>query len=202
MSYHKFRPGHWNKAERDAFEQRWLLQRMAHTWSTDDAPCRCTGCGAKYGPGNAVRRCKARKKPNRWRMHLRRAMNHARYPAAPPIVRNAEWIKTQLANIEHEVKWTKGTDHPSFWKYHRLARRYRRLMRDWWQLPSAEVQKLIFRESFDRDAYAGTFTRKRNQLLATVAKTQRRTIQDEGCTYTFNPDAQWKGLPLFTEGTV
>jgi len=186
----------WTKAEYDSFKHQWLLERMAHTWSDEASVTRCTLCGAKYSSTTYKRLCKKRRKPNRWRMHFSRAVLHAQYPPEKPVTRDAGWIVAQLAEIRREVSRDERFETDlRFWKYHRLARRYRRLMREWWQLPTVQVVPL----TPNHDTFGADLTRRRNKLLRQVQANQSRTVKDHNCVYTFKADARWNGAPLFTE---
>lgn len=190
------------KAEIDAFTRRWLLERQAHTWG-EEVPTRCTRCGVKYSRQATARVCKARRRPNRWRVHLRRAWHRAQCPpeGRPKDLHTPAWWGRELAAIRAEVRRVPELqpDHPrygAFWQYHRLARRYRRALRELWKLPSPPNLS----DGSPPDRWSGTITRQRNELLKEARRTQARVIVRKGCKYVFYADAVGAdGRPLFTE---
>jgi hypothetical protein len=193
---------HWTQREQAAFEAKWLVQRMPHAWS-EDAPTRCTRCGAKFSPTSQGRRCPKRRKPNRWRVHLRRALHIAMYTPdhRPKDLGTAAYWLRELSYIRGEIKRVPELqpDHPRFgqyWKYHRLARRHRRALRELWRLPVVGLAD----EGIPADRWAGSLTAARNKLLREARATQARRITRGGCVYTFRADAVFENRPLFTEG--
>lgn len=179
------------------FQRRWLFERMPHDWD-DAAPTRCRRCGVKFGPQAAKRICPKRRKPNRWRMHCQRAMYTLRQQRPQDLHTPAWWLR-ELSAIRGEVKRIPELqpDHPrygAFWQYHKLARRYRRALREIWRVPGP----LATSDDLPPDTFGGAVTRRRNALLREARETQRAVIRVKGCTYTFHVDAVFEGRPLFT----
>lgn len=187
---------HMTGTQIKAFTKRWLIERMRHDWQ--GTPTICTRCHAKYGPRADGQACPKHRKPNRWRMHLGRALRAAQTTRQKPIVRTPAWMLEQLEQIGREVKHDpRFADDTRFWKYHRLARRYRKIMRDLWALPRLPIAAM---QAESRDLWGPLFTRNKNKLIAEVRKTQARTIQQGACTYTFFADAHYQNAPLFVDG--
>ena len=198
----------WTKREEDNFKKRWLRERMPHQWSTD-APTRCIRCGVKFSAKSGVlqhaRACPKRRRPNRWRMHLDRALMAAKYnpegcPAHLGTPGTAQYYLQQLAEVRHAIKRIPELqpDHSRFdqyWKYHRLARRHRRALRELWNLPAQPP----IPDTNPPDKWAGQITRQRNELLKEARRTQARQIRRAGCTYTFAAGATFEGRPVFSE---
>lgn len=189
----------WTKRERDAFTAAWLRERRPHDWDTG-SPTRCRRCGAKYGKQAAGRACQKKRKPNRWRLHLQRAILRAQYPPrTTPVVRNADWILCQLRSIAQIVR-TDGRylsrehggrfdpEDPRHWKYHRIARRYRALLRAWWALPAVPAH--VFDTETVGGSGSGWWKAGRTRLIKRVLREQRRIVQDGDTVYTFYPDAK------------
>lgn len=209
--------GHATKAEHETFKRRYLAERIPHVWGTE-APTRCTYCNRKFGP-KAGDVCPARRKPGRWKMHCSRAWMHAQYPTEIPKVRTATWIRQQMAEIEQRARY-RTLDGPkrgkyrmtytcpseeAWWKFSREARRYRRLLSQWWALPASETTRALAGEGSGwPDRWGGVLTRGRNKLIKQVRETQHRTVRDGETVYTFYADAQipdptnkYRTIPLF-----
>jgi len=190
----------WTKRETDAFTREWLsaTHRQGHQWTVNNP--RCTACGRKYGPG-AGALCHARKKPTHWRLHLNRALMRAQYPPTIPVL-DAGWILQELASIRYALKHCTLPIDDRFWKYHKLARRHRMLLRRWWQLPGE--QRPGTESGYPADHWSSILTRDRNKLLKQVRASGCPIVQVQGCTYRFKPDAFTYGehgtrVPLFTD---
>lgn len=196
---------HWTKAEESRRLRLWLLARMGHAWS-DNAPTRCTRCGVKFSGQAQGRACPTRRRPNRWRLHWARARMRLQYPpeGRPRDLHTPHWWLREVSAIRRDVKRVPELqpDHPrysQYWTYHKLARRYRRALRELWKLPSPPNLS----EGSPPDRWSGTITRQRNELLKEARRTQARVIVRKGCTYVFYADAQGAdGRPLFTEEEV
>lgn len=196
----------WTKRETDQFSAKWLRERMSHEW-TETAPTVCRRCGVKFSAKSGVlqhaRACGKRRRPNRWRMHLDRAILRAKYPregcpAHLGTPGTAAYYLHQIAEIRHAIKRVAELqpDHPRFavyWKYHRLARRHRRALRELWRLPSPAP----IREDARPDTAGGVLTRQRNELLREARRTQARTIRRGGCVYTIEAGAVVDGALVF-----
>ncbi len=184
------------KRERDQFEARWLRERMPHRWS-DAAPTICVTCGAKYTAAQVGKRCPKRRRPNRWRMHCNRAQYNLR-ESKPADLYTAAWWLREITEVRREVKRIPELqpDHPrygSFWTYHKLARRYRKALRELWRSTS---QAPIPDDSPNR-GIDGAMTAARNKLLRQAKRDQSRVIQVQGCKYIIYADAQIDGRPVF-----
>ena len=178
--------GRWTQVEVNDFTRDWLAERIGHVFAP--GANRCTHCGRKFGR-NAGVLCPKRRKPNRWKLRLRRALRQAKGPEQLPVTRDPAWVLVQLAEIASEVKWLRPAvlDHPGFWKYHRLARRHRALLRLWWTFPTVPLP--VDDSPLSGGASMGALTARRNRLLAKVLATGAPVQQDQGCTYTFYPHA-------------
>jgi hypothetical protein len=188
----------WTQAETKEFNRAWLSapHRQGHQWIEGQA--RCTACGRKYGRAAGML-CPKRKKPGHWRLHLRRAVLRAQYPAEVPKL-DAAWILAELRDIANSVKYTQGADDMRFWKYHKLARRHRMLLRRWWALP-VSTRPVLDDGPAARDT--GWFRREKNKLLTRVKAEGTPIVRVGGCTYRFFQDARWNDAPLFPdEGPV
>lgn len=120
-----------------------------------------------------------------------------------PALSTAAWILAQLEEIAREVRVLPTWD-DRYWKYHRLGRRYRALLRAWWQLPSPEAMRALSQagELSEGRANDAWFTGGRARLAREVEQTQARQIQKGGTVYTFYPEAQYRGRSLFHEAPV
>lgn len=100
----------------------------------------------------------------------------------------------------HKDRRVTYPDEQTFWKFSRSARRYRRLMKDWWNLPAAALRSVpISTVRTGRDTWS-SIPRKRAALIAQVQRTGRAIVVDGGCTYRFYPDARTPtGVYLFPE---
>jgi len=173
------------KSDRQEFVQAWLAERMGHSWTgraggTFTDGNRCMFCGRKFGKA-AGRFCPSRKKPNRWKLHSRRALMTAQNPTEIPTL-DAKWIREQLADCEREMKpykgmytircrhgkhdvWAQAADFDGrLWKYAPVACRYRKLMRQWWVLPRIPAD-LIEDDSRANGSFEASMTRGRKALL-------------------------------------
>jgi hypothetical protein len=136
-------------------------------------------------------------------------MHRAQYPPQPPIKRDGAWILNELRELE---RWAKDlrydssghrrpvyrTDEGQWWKFSRDARRYRKLLAEWWALPNNQVRAMPTPATPDR--WSGTWTRKRNELIKRAKTEQRREYRDGECTYTLYPNATDRnGQLIFTE---
>lgn len=193
---------HWTRADCAAFTKDWLAEphRQGHQWVPGQA--RCTACGRKFGKA-AGALCPKRKKPGHWRLHLHRALMRVQYPPQIPKL-DAAWILRELEDIRCAVRSWPVDDR--LWKYHKLARRHRMLLRRWWALPVSAVPS----PEADRppDRWAGGITRERNKLLKRVKAEGTPIVQIGGCTYRFNADASYvdskseQRVMLFADETV
>lgn len=181
------------KADQAKFLRQYLDARMTCSWS-HTLPVKCTRCGRKY-PDRAKRegRCKARRKPNRWRQHYRHALTIEQYPRER-IVFDATYLLRLMRELEREIKrlGLESLDTRA-WKYHPKVALHRRLVRRWWTMPAAETSAALYGKHpvFGcGESDGGWMTRGRNKLIKRVLAEKSRVIQDSGCTYTFYPNAR------------
>lgn len=205
----------WTKADTDKHQRDYLRERMPHRWGTE-APTVCTRCGRKYSRHTGAERCKQRRKPNRWRVHWRRALTRDQVRRSDPAGEaptTGRAILRAIERCEHAAKglsderagrYLRFEDEQAWWKFSRPARRYRRLLALWWRLPAAETTRALAGTSGGHpDRWAGGFTRGRRKLVEQVRKTQARTVQHGPTTYTFYAHAQDDaGVYLFSDGAV
>jgi len=174
------------QADRNAFERDYLRTRMPHIWQDATGDLTCYHCHVRYTAHRAAgQRCPKRHKPNRWRVHLRRAWTreNATRRIAPKM--DGPGILAQLQTIEQGIHRPSTLHDDRWWKYNREARRYRRLMSAWWALPSAETSRaLCGHRDEGRAPSTGWMTTGRNRLIKQARETGQRTFVVKGCTYT------------------
>lgn len=167
------------KAEQDEHRRQWLAERIGHSWAvegkfTEDK--RCTHCQRKYGKAAGLL-CPKRKKPNRWRLHWSRAWRGRDRTFEKSEWTSGTWILKQIRVCEQCIKnrqvdltWNRPSINAyddRHWKYLRLFRYHRRLMRTWWALPASETSRALSgaADGFGR-VNDGWITRGKNRLLA------------------------------------
>lgn len=188
-------------AERAQWEKRYLRERMQHHWAPAADPTACTCCGLKYTLHRSDQACPQRRRPNRYRIHMARAWCRAKAEIPQRPAMDGPGILAQLRAIEAEIKHTTGDDR--WWKYSREARRYRRLLAAWWQLPARETTAALGPElrAATEPSRTGWITAGRNKLLKRAASTGQLSFSVEGCHYTIQPTAVIgfeAGIPLAT----
>jgi hypothetical protein len=166
------------RAERDAFRKAWLDQRMRHDWQPTEKGSLCARCGQRYTPARDVKRCPARRRPNRWGVHERRAWMRRQYPTG----------KRPVLDLLREATWEAEAVPETLWPDHPKVRRYRRLLRKVWTLPVREVRQYIG-TSEGPNTYESRITRKLKALLREADKRQTLVLTDGPCTYTLRPEA-------------
>lgn len=177
---------HSYRHELDYREREYLETRMGHKWRETAKFKVCETCGLrqKISVGwqlRAKRRqfdaivCPKAKRPNRWRIHYSRWLDRkARSEAQVKVERGgAADILAQLQELEREAK--RLPQDMETWQRHPVARRYRRLVRRWWQLPVVPVEVAQKSSTWNLPLTAKGKPAERNDLAA--ADTARAAIR-------------------------